>query len=186
VLDDLGNDNPLSRILFEHSSQKIFGLIANILRHVEIRFLDLLKKNRNVFVVKRQTPDQESVKDDTTRPDVTEFPFVAVAVDDLWTGIVRRAAGCFEKIGMGIPCRHAKVSNLNVVVAVNEDVLWLEIPMSNGAAVKVVDREHDLLEVVDNLRERERAVLNYIVKELATLDILHVHISSTEVNRTLA
>ncbi len=44
--------------------------------------------------------------------------------------------------------RHSKVSNLDVLIFVQEEIFWLEVTMTDVEVVTIIETSNDLLEIV--------------------------------------
>lgn len=85
---------------------------------------------------------------------------------------MRTATAGFEQPVAGLEGRHAKVGNLDVSLGIEQQVLRLEISMTNVEAVAVVHPSYDLLEVPRRLIRRESTLRHQVVKQLAAFDVL--------------
>ena len=65
------------------------------------------------------------------------------------------------------PFAQAKVGQLNVPVAVDENVLWLEVTVQNFEAVQVLEGEHDLCRVKPDVSLREPLLLVQAMEQCA-------------------
>ena len=171
VLEDLGDGDALLYVLLEHAANEVLRAVVDVRWHCELAYLDLLEERGEVFVVEWESSYQKRVEDDTTGPDVRSRAIVLLAHDDLGCGIVR-AATCGEKhVVSPLPDRHAEVCDLNVFVAVEEEVLGLQVAVRDVEAMAVVDSRDDLLEVAEGFLGGEAALAAQVVEELAALDI---------------
>lgn len=93
--------------------------------------------------------------------------------DDLRAGVVWAAAARLEELAAALESGHAKVGNLDVALAVEEQVLGLEVAVADVEPVAVVDARDDLLEVVQRLVRAELALLHEVVKQLPAGHVLH-------------
>ena len=84
-----------------------------------------------MLVVKGKSAAQQGVEDDPTRPDVDLGPGVELARDDLRRGVVWRAATRPQELSV---CHHvgqAKVSYLDVLLLVQQQVLGLQVAVDH-------------------------------------------------------
>lgn len=91
---------------------------------------------------------------------------------------MRAAATGLEQPVAGLQGGHAKVGNLDVLLSVKQQILWLEIPMTDVEAVAVVYAGYDLLEVPRRLVRRQSALRHQVVEQLATLDVLEDEVAA--------
>lgn len=96
--------------------------------------LDLLEQLLEVVVVERQRADEQRIQDDATRPHVGLAPVVLLATDDLWAGVVWRAAARLQHRAVRLQRCHAKVGDLDVQLVVEQQVLRLQVPVASWCA----------------------------------------------------
>lgn len=92
--------------------------------------LDLLEQLPEVIIVEGQSADEQRVEDDPAGPDVGPPAVVLLPPDHLGTGVVRGAAARLQHGPRRLQRSHAKVRNLNVVLLVQEQVLWFQISVA--------------------------------------------------------
>jgi hypothetical protein len=107
---------------------------------------DLLEQVRHSFVFKRQAATKQRVENDATRPDVDFWPRVETRGDHFRRGVVGRAARRAQEFAVQEDIGEAKVSHLEVIVAVQQQVLGLEIAVHDTVEVAVLDASDELLE----------------------------------------
>lgn len=66
-----------------------------------------------------------------------------------------------------------KINQLQIVLVVEQQILWLEISVNDAQLVQVLDRALDLLEELARLLLGQLLLLDDVVEELASRDILH-------------
>lgn len=86
---------------------------------------------------------------------------------------MRASATCLEQPLARLPRGHAKIGDLDVFVAVQQQILGFEVAVANVEAMAVVDGVDDLLEIVQSFRYGQAAAFDEIVKQLAAGNILH-------------
>lgn len=69
--------------------------------------------------------------------------------------------------------RQSKVSNLQITIVVEKQVLRLQVSVHDGVLVKVDDARDDLTEELACLRLGEPLLLDDVVEQLAALSVLH-------------
>ena len=100
----------------------------------------------------------------TTRQTRPRSMFRVTHRDDLGTGVVGTTAARLEELAAALERGHAKVGDLDVALAVEEQVLGLEVTVADVEAVAVVDSRDDLLEVVQGLVRAELALPHEVVE----------------------
>lgn len=71
---------------------------------------------------------------------------IALASNHLRRRIARTAACSLKSLPRGVGVRKPKVHNFNVAQIVEQQVLWLEIPVANARLVNVLNARNNLLE----------------------------------------
>ena len=66
-----------------------------------------------------------------------------------------------------------KINQLQIVLVVEQQILWLEISVNDAQLVQVLDRALDLLEELARLLLSQLLLLDDVVEELAPRNILH-------------
>lgn len=67
----------------------------------------------------------------------------------------------------------AKVNDFDVQVAVEEEILRLEIPMDDVLAVEILDGRHDLAELLSRNILLHSAIFHEELKNFSVVDVLH-------------
>ena len=108
----------------------------------------------------------ELIEDDSETPHIS-LEGVGLAVDDFWGNVVRRAHHCFGLFdGLAKRASNAEVSELDYVLAIEEDVGALEVAMDDFAIVDMFKCEADLSEPVKDLVFVEIALLCFCLLNL--------------------
>src|SRR5260370_30566225 len=95
---------------------------------------------------------------------------------DLFWGHIGRGThkGLFanEKsiVGSG---RHAKITEQDIIVLPNEHVFWLDIMVNEPVAMGILQSASNLLDIVDNSRERNACSFRVMLPEHASGIIVH-------------
>ncbi|PLN78809.1 hypothetical protein BDW42DRAFT_174170 [Aspergillus taichungensis] len=158
----------------QHLTDQGGGAGRDVGRHVEVAGGDLLEEGGDVVVIEGQTADQQHVEDDTATPDVDLGPGVELAGDDLGGGVVGAAAAGLEEVAVGHDVAEAEIGDLDVFLAVDEEVLGLEVAVDDLVAMAVLHGADDLLEELAGLGVVAAAPLDEVVEQLA-LGVLEDH-----------
>lgn len=97
---------------------------------------------------------------------------IVLACDDLGRCIVRRATRGLQEFFVHLQSGHTKISNLDVLVKIKQQVLWLQVAMADVELMQVSNAVDDLFEIVDSLVLQQSAALDQVVKKLTSLDVL--------------
>ncbi len=83
--------------------------------------------------------------------------------------IIWTAATSLQEVPIPHDIAEPKVSDLDIAVGVQQQVLWLQIPVDHHVAVAVLHARNDLLEELAGLILPEPAFLYNVVKKLSCL-----------------
>lgn len=104
-----------------------------------------------MVIVEGQTTAYHGIQNDATTPNVNLSTPVTHATDDLWGGVVRRPAGCFECQTVAHNVCETEVDQSDVVLIVKQQVFGFEITMSNLVLVRVLQTGYYLLEYLSGI-----------------------------------
>lgn len=92
-----------------------------------------------MLVIERKFSCNKSEENDTNTPYIGLGALVSFSPDDLWTGIMWRAAAGLELCVRRLKCSHSPICNLDKLVlsTVNKDVLGLEVSVSDRKGMAV-------------------------------------------------
>lgn len=93
--------------------------------------------------------------------------------DHLWSRVARRATCCLEEGALFVEVPETEVHQLDIIVVVEKDVLWLEVSMHNADLVDVLDTRDYLLVVLAGLIFLEALGLPDLLEELVPATVLH-------------
>ena len=138
MLHDLGDCDALRYILCEHLCNKVCSAGVDVLRHVVLAILDLVKEMRQVIMIEGKSTSEEGVENDPAGPDIGRSAVIVAAHHDLRSSVVRAAAGGAEEVRLSLPGSHSEVNNLDVLVVVEEQVLGLQVSVTDALSVYVI------------------------------------------------
>lgn len=107
---------------------------------------DLSEECRNVFVIKGQSSTEQSIQDDTTRPNVHFRPSVKFPRNNFWSGVIGRATTGAQKFTICHHIRKAEICNFDIQILIQKQVFRFQISMNDIVTVAVFYTRHDLLE----------------------------------------
>ena len=85
---------------------------------------------------------------------------------------MRTSAGRIEPLVGRLKRSHTEVHDLDIPVAIHQDIFWLEISMANVEAMAVGETGDHLTEYAYSFRFWKTAIFGYVVKQLAAFDKL--------------
>lgn len=174
VEQDVLSRRPLLRHLLQHHLHDVdrrlrgrvlvLDLLVELLDCVEVA--DLVRLERHVAV-------QHGVEADACAPDVHWKAFVPHVLDDFRRD-VRRGAALLEQylLLLDLPT-HAEVTNLDVTVPVEQDVVKLDIAVRHFVLVQVGNALHDLLEHKLGVLLAQLPPLSHVVEQVSAWAELH-------------
>mmetsp|Transcript_5636 Transcript_5636/g.19155 ORF Transcript_5636/g.19155 Transcript_5636/m.19155 type:complete len:272 (-) Transcript_5636:356-1171(-) len=134
----------LGQVRGEELLDEVLGVAVEVPRELDLALQDLLVDAQWVLVVEGRVPREHLEDEDARGPPVHRLA-VPLAQDDLRGEVLRGAAQ------RPCPVLHllgkAKVSDLDVPLGVEEQVLRLEVPIDHRHGVQVLEGEHDLRRV---------------------------------------
>ena len=146
VLLDLAELYALHRVCLQHATDQVFAVRWNFHRHPVVALLDLHEEYGQLLVIEGQTATDHGVKDNAAAPDVDLLTTVLLTRDDLRRSVVRRAASRAQRHAIFDRVGEAEVDQLDVVVLIEQQILWLQVAVNHLVEVRVLDRRDYLLE----------------------------------------
>mmetsp|Transcript_13569 Transcript_13569/g.27760 ORF Transcript_13569/g.27760 Transcript_13569/m.27760 type:complete len:347 (-) Transcript_13569:810-1850(-) len=138
VEPDLRDSYSLHGVNLEHPRDEVSSELGEVRGERVHAALDLLEEVGDGLVVEGKRPAEESVEDDAAAPHVHLRAGVKVPRDDLRCSVVGRPAGRPQEVPVPHHVAQAKVRYLEVEVVVQEEVLWLEVPVDDLLEVAVL------------------------------------------------
>jgi len=152
------------------------GWFWNPLRELIISPGNFFTHGGNVGVFEWEVSGEEDVEDEAAGPSVGLGPVVAAALaEDLRRGVRRRAAGSVEEAVLELLRQRGEpeVGDLEVAVAVEEEILRLQVAVRHAVAVAEPERRDELLEVAARGGLRKLSAAGDFGEELAAGGELH-------------
>lgn len=173
VISDVLDSEALGRIWIQDARYQVLGLFAEERWEFVVGVQNLLVQLLRVLVLERQVPTDHGVQDDSAGPDVCTESEVPLALDHLGSGVARTTASGLEPLAMLVEVRQTEVYELDRVIVVQQQVLWLEVTMHNTKLVNVLNSADDLLVHLGSLVLFESPVLDDVLEEFTAGAILH-------------
>ena len=90
-------------------------------------------------MVEGQATNKQDIQDHTAAPHIDLGPGVQLAINDLGSRVVGRAAAGFQEVTVGHDVAQAEIGNLDIEVVVKQQILGLEIAVDDLVAMAVLD-----------------------------------------------
>ena len=135
------------------------------MRDMKVARLNLFEEGRYEFVIEREAPDKEYIEDDATAPNVNLWSGIQFSGYHFRCRIVWAATAGLQKVAVCHDVAQAEVGNFDVVVFVQQQILWLEISMDDLVSMTVLDSTYYLLEHLSGFLFVQPAMLDDIVEK---------------------
>ena len=142
-------------------------------RNQVVAVYDLLIQLARVRVLKRQVAAHHRIQNDAAAPDVRVQTLVSLASDHLRSSVARTATSRFEGVAFVVGVRQTEVNDFDVVLVVEQQVLWLQVAVTDAHLVDVLDARDDLLHKPARLLFLQALALHDVVEQLAARRVLH-------------
>mmetsp|Transcript_14336 Transcript_14336/g.27474 ORF Transcript_14336/g.27474 Transcript_14336/m.27474 type:complete len:243 (-) Transcript_14336:267-995(-) len=155
MLQNLGYRRALSGVDGEDLLEKVLHISAEVRGELVLARHNLLSQMMQLQLVERQMPGQHCKQDDAARPDVHRLALVAVLLEHLGGHEVGGATEGVEHAVVLVRVRQRtqpKVGNHELAFLVHQQVLRLEVPVSNALGVAPRQPVQQPLEVRARLR----------------------------------
>lgn len=163
--------NSLSWVWLQYSEYQICCLLRNTLGNDVLACQYCVNDIAPIAsAVEWQCPGQHGEEDDAAGPDICLVSTVVFRANDFWGCIVWTSAGGIEPLVGRLKGSHTEVYDLDIPIAIHQDIFWLEVSMANVEAVAVGETRDHLTKYADSFRFRKTAIFGYMVKQLATFD----------------
>mmetsp|Transcript_28589 Transcript_28589/g.77464 ORF Transcript_28589/g.77464 Transcript_28589/m.77464 type:complete len:401 (-) Transcript_28589:29-1231(-) len=189
AVQDLAGRGPRLGVPGAHREEELLGLVRDPGKLIQVkRDASPLDRIHDILVAlptERGRTGQENVQDDPDAPDVALL--AVLAAQHLGRHVVRgadhrRHVGCVRPLVLDLvveALRYAKVNDLQRVLAyrhalaLKQEVLRLQIPVSDVLGVHVVHGADNLLDDMSSIPLTEEALVNDGVKQLTPVAHLH-------------
>lgn len=125
------------------------------------------------MVFERQVSADHCIQNDTAAPDVSSQSEVLLALNHFWGRVARTSAGRLQPLAVFVQVAEAEVDDFDVVVMVEQKILWLQVSVHDAQLVDVLDARDDLLVHLCGLLLLQVAILNDVLEQLAARTVLH-------------
>lgn len=159
------------RSLLQYTLDKVCRLVTHLVGYDIFASLYQLKRAGKVTTIERKISSEQRVQDDTATPDVCFVATISSTVYDFRSGIMRASAGRVEPVADWLKRRHTEIGELDVVTGVQQDVLWLQVPMAYVKSMTIAKSGNYLTKQPDSFFFWERAFLGDIVEEFSAVDV---------------
>ena len=118
-------------------------------------------------------PVEHRIQADARRPNVDREALVPHVLHDFRSDVRWCSALLEQQLILFSPSTHAEVTDLDVSVAVEQDVIKFDVSVGNSVVVQVGDALHDLLEHKPGVLLAELPTLSHVVEQVAAWTQLH-------------
>lgn len=150
---------------------EVYSLMTQLARYDIVPPLYQSKCAWEVTAIEGKVPRQQSIQDDPAAPDISPITTVSATVDDLRGGIMGTSTRCVQPVTNGLQRGHPKVGKLDVVIRVQENVLWLQVSMADIEPMAVAKTSNYLTKQSDCFLFGERALFGDVVEKLSAVDV---------------
>ncbi len=123
----------------------------------------LLIEQHDIFLIKRQRPNQQRIQNNATGPDIDTGALILPLTYNLRSGIVRTATGRLQQFPILHQIRQPEIANLDQIVTINQNILRFQIPVTDQILMHVLHASDDLSKVELCLIFGNFIILNEIV-----------------------
>ena len=170
---DIFDGEALRRVRIEDVRYQILSVLRQKRRHLVLSLDDLLVQLLRVLVLERQVSADHGIENDAGAPDICTESVVTLSANHL-RGSVAGAAACrLQLLTLFVEIAETEIDELDVVVVVKEEVLWLQVPVHHAELVDVLDARQNLSENLAGFRLFQSSVFHDVLEKLASRTVLH-------------
>ena len=147
---DVVNSRTLGRVSVKNFGNEVAGIVTDrhIFREAVGVHSNALICSLNIACLKGRLADDQSVNNDTDRPDIDLIGVTLLALKHLRSDIVRSTANGALALSVELEFRgETEVTDLDFHLVVQEEVTQLQVTMDDSVAMKVLHRCADLVDV---------------------------------------
>lgn len=173
VLLNLLKCEPCLRVDAEDTLQERGTFACKKVWDFEVAFQNLLVQNSSIGIFEGKIAAEHGIESNATAPDVNFDAIVAFARNHLGRCVARTAAGGLEKFAGLVRVRQTEIDDLEILVLVQKEVLWLQITMCHVPLMQELNAGHNLVIELETLTLREPVFSYNIIKQFTTTGVLH-------------
>lgn len=151
VFSNFANGDSVDRVNLEHGPDEPGSPRRDVSRNMKSARCDLLEKGGDVVIVKRQSTHQQHIEDYTAAPHINLGSRVQLSRNHLRSGIVGTATAGLQEIAIRHDIAQPEIGDLDVLLAVDQQVLWFQVAVNDLVSVAVFDGADDLLKELAGL-----------------------------------
>ena len=138
----------ISESWFRHQDvvDQVFDLVREVAGVLLVSVQDLLVQALSVLVFEGQMAANQAEQHHACTPDVCLWAHVFQALDQLRGSVARGTTGCHQLLVLLEGVAESKVNNLQVLLLIKQQVLRLDVPVSDAKLAQVFDTIDQLLE----------------------------------------
>ena len=173
MLEGFDCSQTLVRVLLKHPHHEVPCFLADCVLELDGRVQDHLVEIAHLIRFKGDVPIEHGIKADTSRPYINWVALVAELPHNLRGDVGGGSALLEEDLIINNFARDTEVCDLNVTVAIKQDVVQFDVSVDHPVVMEVGDALHDLLEYELGVFLAQLPALADVVKEIAARAELH-------------
>ena len=146
MVEHLLRRESFGNILLQHGLHQVTRQLADGVTILDLLLVKLMGQVSNLIRFERHIAIEDSVKAHTSRPDVDRQTFITNFLNDLRCDVSWSAALLKQKFLALHATTDAEIANLDVALAIEEDIVEFDVSMNDANLVHVCNALHDLLE----------------------------------------
>mgnify|MGYP007135343178 CR=1 FL=1 len=173
VREDVGQTGSENRPLREQRLEQAQRLRGDMIRVIRLLGQDLLSRDIIVIIIKRQLAAEQGIQNYAQAPDIYLLARILLPLQHLRRRVTYRPTKRLQivRLTLVLP-RKPKVTQLDIFVLIQQNILQLQIAMHALLLVDVADCPNELGECFLYFFDRQSSVLQQIVVELVAGAVL--------------
>mmetsp|Transcript_60852 Transcript_60852/g.128763 ORF Transcript_60852/g.128763 Transcript_60852/m.128763 type:complete len:254 (+) Transcript_60852:1040-1801(+) len=163
----------------EKARNEVFHSVADRIREGVVGGQNLLVENPGVLILEWQVAAHKSEEDHSATPKIAHLWHILLPCHHFWRRIARRSTGGAQALAIPEEVAEAKVHNLDALVFVQQQILWLQVSMHHSHLVDFLHSRYDLVEEATCFGLRNPPSFDNVVEEFTTTCKLHYEVQLT-------
>ena len=167
------NVKSIAWVCTQDLSYQVRARLTDKFWYVKLSIKYLLIQLLGFRVFKWQEATDHCIDDNATAPHVCSHCIVLLASHHFRSSITWTSACCLQWDTWLIHVTEAKVNNFDVVMVVHQQILWLQVAVTDAMLVEIVNTGQDLVQKLACILLSYSFSVHYVLEELTTSRILH-------------